>query len=217
MTRPESALPTDPSRRAPAPYQPVWSLSDEALLAGYGAGDPGASAAFVRRFQSRVFGLAMTLVGDPSTAEEVAQEAFVRAFRHASAFDPRRARVSTWLLAITRNLAIDALRVRRSEPMDPDAILRLPLVGDEASPEESALLSADTRRLADALRRLPPEQKRAVVLAALYGRTAREISEMDGVPLGTVKTRVRTAMMTLRKVLVDEHPGPRHGGSGDDV
>src|SRR4051812_46023868 len=88
----------------------VWRASDEALLAALAAGDEEAAVAFVRRYQRRVYGLAVTLLGDRDLADDVAQEAMVRAWRHAAAFDVRRGSVSTWLLAITRNLAIDALR-----------------------------------------------------------------------------------------------------------
>ena len=97
-------------------------LSDEALLAGFATGDDSSSAAFVRRFQARVYGLALTIVRDPAVAEDVSQEAFGRAWRHAGAYDPRRGRVATWLLSITRNLAIDALRMRRAEPVDPERL-----------------------------------------------------------------------------------------------
>ena len=87
----------------------MWPLSDEALVAGFAAGDTDAATAFVRRYQARVFGLAVTMVGDPTVAEEIAQEAFTRAWRRADSYDARRGRVVTWLLAITRNLAIDHL------------------------------------------------------------------------------------------------------------
>ena len=70
----------------------MWSLSDEALVAGLAAGDQGAATAFVRRFQARVFGLAVTMVGDRAVAEEIAQEAFTRAWRHAGAYDARPGR-----------------------------------------------------------------------------------------------------------------------------
>ncbi|MQA75921.1 MAG: RNA polymerase sigma factor, partial [Solirubrobacterales bacterium] len=100
----------------------MWSLTDEALVAGLATGDSGAATAFVRRFQARVFGLAVTMVGDRAVAEEIAQEAFTRAWRHAAAYDARRGRVATWLLSITRNLAIDHLRAKRTEPLDPDSI-----------------------------------------------------------------------------------------------
>ena len=97
-------------------------LSDEALLAGLASGEADAAAAFVRRFQARVYGVVITIVRDPGTAEDVAQETFVRAWRHAGTYDPRRGRVATWLLTIARNAAIDAIRVRRVEPLDPDVV-----------------------------------------------------------------------------------------------
>src|SRR5947199_9763151 len=92
---------------------PSDALSDESLLAGLGSGDRRAASAFVGRFERRVYGLALTVVGDRVLAEDVAQEALTRAWRHAEAYDPRRGSVATWLLTITRNLAIDAIRLRR--------------------------------------------------------------------------------------------------------
>ena len=77
----------------------------------------------MRRFQSRVFGLALTVLGDRGEAEEAAQDAFLRAWRHADAYDPRRGSVATWLLVITRNVAIDHARVRRSDPVDPSVLI----------------------------------------------------------------------------------------------
>ena len=179
----------------------MWSpLSDEALLAGFGARDPDASAAFVRRFQSRVFGLALTVLGDRGEAEEAAQDAFLRAWRHADAYDPRRGSVATWLLVITRNVAIDHSRVRRSDPVDPSV-----LMGEAADPgtplEERGIAADEAQRLRAAIATLPAEQRRALLLAAFFGRTAREIGELDGTPIGTVKTRIRTAMLKLHGLL----------------
>lgn len=178
----------------------MWSLSDESLLAGFAAGDPESVAAFVRRFQRRVYGLALGLLHDPDAAEEVAQDAFVRAWRHAGGYDARRGEVATWLLAITRNLARDAARLRRPEPIDPDTILMLPLPEVDAGPEERAL-NISTGRVRDAIATLPDEQRRAVALAALAGRTAREIGEAEGIPVGTAKTRIRSGMLKLRSAL----------------
>ena len=178
----------------------VRSLSDESLLAGLGSGDPERSAAFVRRFQARVFGLAMTIVGDADVAEEVAQESLLRAWRHADTYDPSRGRVLTWLLTITRNVALDALRMRQQIPMDPATITGLVSDGDP-DPEERGLVAHESRRLRVMLAGLPEEQRRAVLLAAFYGRTAREIGDIEGIPLGTAKTRIRTAMLKLREAL----------------
>jgi RNA polymerase sigma factor (sigma-70 family) len=174
------------------------SLSDESLLAGLASGDPEVSAAFVRRFQGRVFGLAMTIVGEASMAEEVAQEAFIRAWRHAGAFDPTRGRVVTWILAIARNAALDALRQRRHVPIDP-ATIPVSVSGTWDDPEERGVLADDARRLRQAISLLPAEQRRAVLLAGFYGRTAREVGEIEGVPLGTAKTRIRTGLIKLRE------------------
>jgi RNA polymerase sigma-70 factor (ECF subfamily) len=176
------------------------SLSDESLLAGLASGDPEVSAAIVRRFQARVYGFALTIVGEDGMAEEVAQEAFIRAWRHAGAFDPTRGRVATWLLAIARNAALDALRQRRHVPIDPATLPGL-LVGASDDPEERGMIADDTRRLRAALVGLPDEQRRAVLLAGFYGRTAREIGEIEGVPLGTAKTRIRSGLLKLREML----------------
>ena len=179
----------------------MWAASDEALLAGMATGDPEAIAAFVRRFQRRVFGLAMAIVGDQGTAEDVAQETFARAWRHAQAFDARRGPVAAWLLAITRNLSIDAIRLRRAEPTDPEVIVSMQLPETASGPDERAIVGEDVARLRRAIMALPDDQRRALVLAAFYGRTAREISDTEQVPLGTAKTRIRAAMLKLRSAL----------------
>jgi RNA polymerase sigma-70 factor (ECF subfamily) len=175
----------------------VWNLSDESLLAGLGAGDADASAAFVRRFQHRVFGLALSILRDRGAAEEAAQETFVRAWRHAGAFDPRRGAVAGWLLTIARNVSINMLPSRRVDPIDPELLSRDTREKDEG-PEDRV---TDSTLLRQALSQIPEDQRRAVVLAAFYGFTAKEMSELDDVPLGTVKTRIRAAMMKLRAEL----------------
>jgi RNA polymerase sigma factor (sigma-70 family) len=182
----------------------MWTVSDDALVAGMATGDQDAASAFVRRFQRRVYGLARTIVMDERAAEDIAQEAFIRAWRHAGAYDPRRGSVIGWLLTITRNLAIDAVRVRRPLAFDPAALLGLDQISHERQPHELAELSDDTARLRLALARLPEEQSRAIVLSGLLGYTAREVGEMEDIPLGTAKTRIRTALIRLRAALVEE-------------
>jgi RNA polymerase sigma factor (sigma-70 family) len=178
-------------------------LSDEALLAGMAAGAVAAGTAFVRRHQSRVFGLAWVLVGDPGLAEDVVQETFLRAWLHGASFDARKGSVRSWLCTITRNMAIDTLRMRRAEPVDPDALLaQLALADGDLSDHITRL--EDAERVRAAVRELPAPQRRAVVLAAWFGRTAEEISRMERIPLGTAKTRIRTAMLRLRSTLAEE-------------
>jgi len=182
----------------------VWTVADDALVAGLASGDRDAASAFVRRFQRRVYGLARTIVADDRAAEDIAQEAFVRAWKHAGAYDPRRGSVVGWLLTITRNLAIDAVRVRRPVAFDPVALLGLETPSADRDLAELAELSDDTTRLRAALVKLPEEQRRAIAMAGLLGYTAREVGEIEGIPLGTAKTRIRTALIRLRAVLVEE-------------
>jgi RNA polymerase sigma factor (sigma-70 family) len=176
--------------------------SDEALLAGFATGDPRTAAAFVRRFQGRVYGLAMTIVRQPPLAEEVAQETFARVYRHAGNYDARKGRVSTWLLSIARNLAIDVTRMKRLDPVDPEVIAaELSIESQTPAVDEMAVQPDERAQLRAAIGDLPDDQRRALVLSAYMGRTAREISVLDDVPLGTVKTRIRTAMLKLRSEL----------------
>src|SRR5262249_34926027 len=162
---------------------------------GLGSGDPAAAAAFVRRFQGRVYGLALTMLRDRALADEVAQETFVRAWRHAETYDARRGRVPAWLLTIARNLAVDRARLRTAAPVEPDVIAaQLELDGEAATADV-----AERQRVREAVRALPDDQRRTLVLAMYAGKTAQEISELDDVPLGTVKTRIRTAMLKLRQ------------------
>lgn len=177
------------------------SLSDEALLQGMGLGERGAAAAFVKRFQSRVYGLALGIVVDPALAEDVAQEALTKAWRNAGAYDPRRGAVATWLLTITRNLAIDTLRLNRARPSDPDSMAALELPSQEPGPAEALVIADTARTVRRAVALLPAEQRTALVLSAFYGRTAQEIATAEGIPLGTAKTRIRAGMMKLRGLL----------------
>jgi RNA polymerase sigma-70 factor (ECF subfamily) len=184
--------------------RPSDSLSDEALLAGLGAGDRRAAAAFVGRFQRRVYGLALGVVGDPALAEDVAQEALTRAWRHAQAYDARRGSVVTWLLTITRNLAIDAVRLRRPEPTDPDTLSTLVAPSPQRDPAEEAVAADESRGVRAALALLPIDQRRALVLSVFGGQTAREIAERERIPLGTAKTRIRTGLLRLRATMAHE-------------
>lgn len=179
----------------------MWSLSDESLLAGLVGGAPEHAAAFVRRFRSRVFGLALAILGDREAAEEAAQETFIRAWRYGGGFDPRRGRVSSWLLTIARHVATDAWRMGRGVPMDPDLFMAVEPAEPDLEPEERVIALQEGQRLREALAALPAGQRRALLMAAFLGRTAREIGEAEGIPLGTAKTRIRTAMLRLRSVL----------------
>jgi RNA polymerase sigma factor (sigma-70 family) len=178
-------------------------LADDALVAGLAIEDSDAATAFVRRFQAKVFGMALSVTHDAALAEDIAQEAFLRAWRSAATFDGARGTVSAWLLTITRNAAIDAVRARRSTPADADAIDRLlqATVGAHSSADvtgDAATTSVEAARALGRLRRLPPEQARAVAMAVFAGCTANEVSRHDGIPVGTAKTRIRAGLQRLR-------------------
>jgi RNA polymerase sigma factor (sigma-70 family) len=182
----------------------VWTAPDDALVAGMAAGDGEAARAFVRRFQQRVFGMAVAILGDRAAAEDVAQDAFLRVWRHAATYDPRRASVTTWLLTITRNAAIDAARLRRATPLSPESLAALALVSTERPPEQGAVDVTEVERVRQVLASLPADQRDALVLAVVLGRTAAAVGEHQGVPLGTAKTRIRTALLKTRDLLVDD-------------
>jgi RNA polymerase sigma factor (sigma-70 family) len=176
---------------------PAERLPDEVLLAGLGAGDSRLAIAFIRRFQRIAFGVALTVTGDPDTAEDVAQQAFEQAWRHAQVYDSRRASVRTWLTTITRNLAIDVVRVRTSVPVNP-ADLPVLLTAMTETPERIAVAHDSAARLRSALANLPAPQARAVAMAGIYGMTARQIAAAERIPVGTAKTRIRDGMQKLR-------------------
>ncbi|MGH9360547.1 MAG: RNA polymerase sigma factor [Thermoanaerobaculia bacterium] len=152
--------------------------------------------AFARRGQAE----AARVLADPADAEEVAQEILCKVWRHACHYDPRRARVATWLRVMTRRCAIDRLRQRRRWlrflAEQPRA---LPATPPEVLDRE--LLHSRILRTRRAFRELPPEQRRVVALALLRDMTQRAIAEATGTPLGTVKTRALAAKRRLRRAL----------------
>ena len=171
-------------------------LADDALVAGLAVEDGDAATAFVRRFQAKVYGLALAVTHDRALADDVAQEAFVRAWRAAPTYDGRRGTVAAWLLTITRNAAIDAVRARRSEPADDEELDRLLQATMAGGSSDVTARDGDGQRRGrasprSAPQRCRPSRRRAVILAVFGGCTAEEISRRDGIPLGTAKTRIR--------------------------
>lgn len=169
---------------------------DEMMLAGLGAGDSEAARAFVGRFQRTVFGVALAVLEDQGLAEDVAQQAFEHAWRHAELYDPRRGSVRAWLCRITHNLAVDAARIRRPAPVhSQDLQLLLGPASDD--PEAHALATEAAGEMRRTLASLPDHQARALVMAAVHGLTAAQIADLEHVPLGTAKARIRAAMTKL--------------------
>ena len=207
--RPQSRAPSSHVLCSVELYSRADRADDATLLAGVAVGDEDATTAFVRRYQARVFGLALSITRDRGLAEDVSQEAFVRAWRAAGGYDGRRGSALTWLLTITRNLSIDAVSARRLLPVDADALERLvgeTLADDPRAPEHAATIEIESARARARLREIPPAQARAVVLAVILGCTSAEISARENIPLGTAKTRLRAGLRALRSGLIEEAP-----------
>jgi RNA polymerase sigma-70 factor (ECF subfamily) len=176
-------------------------LDDSALLAAMALGDHKAAAVFVRRHQRAVYGLAVTMCRDTRLAEDLAQQTFERVWRHAGSYDARRGTAKVWMLTITRRLCIDVIKAKRATPIDPsDIALMLP--PSNGSVEDTALARVEVVGLRPALASLPDEQRRVLLLASIGGHTMVEIADIEQVPVGTAKTRLRTALLRLRSELV---------------
>jgi len=173
-------------------------LDDGALLSAMALGDHAAGEVFVRRHQRTVYGLAFTLCRDGRLAEDLSQQTFERVWKHAESYDARRGSVKVWMLTITRRLCIDVFRANRTRPTDPFELVTL-LPNDGQSVEDVGIARSEVGRLRAVLAALPPDQCRALMLASLAGHTTAEIAEMEGIPLGTAKTRLRTALLRVRR------------------
>jgi RNA polymerase sigma factor (sigma-70 family) len=197
---------------SPASMRDLVGTPDDLLLAGLCAGDPLLTVAFVGRFQRIVFGVALGVVGDSGLAEDVAQQAFERAWSRGSTYDARRGSVRSWLIRITHNLAVDAARVRRPFPIETEA-LDLLIAAILNGPEHQAVAREASAELRQALAALPAEQARAVVLSAVHGLTAREVAAFEAIPLGTAKSRIRAALAKLHETVA--HPTTRVADRAD--
>jgi RNA polymerase sigma-70 factor (ECF subfamily) len=187
---------------------PDREVSDEVLLAGLGSRNPRLALGFVRRFQASVYGLAYAIARDVALAQDIAQQTFEHAWLRADTYDPRRGSVRAWLLRITHNLAVDAVRVHRPTPVDPGE-LHVLLGQMIRTPEQEVLNAEACASVRAALATLPVEQGRAVIMAVGYGMTVAEIADYEAVPLGTAKYRIRAGLLKLHAAL----PQP---GEGDD-
>jgi RNA polymerase sigma-70 factor (ECF subfamily) len=174
---------------------------DEAgLVERVAAGDTDALRELYGRFGSILFGMALRVVGDRQAAEECTQDTFVAVWRGARTYDPARASVSTWLVSIARNRAVDLVRRRAARPADPYAEVER---ADESPDTAETIAAAETSsRVAAALAELPDAQREVIVLAYFHGLSHSEIAERLGLPLGTVKGRARLALDRLRGLAV---------------
>jgi len=161
-------------------------------------GDERAFSELYDRYSRPVYATGVRLLGDTSLAEELVQDAFTNVWRGASSFDPERASFATWLHRITRNRAVDLDRRRRSRPQYAGENTLQNLSG---SPEPEA--SVDGWDVAEALSRIPCEQREVLTLAYFEGLSQREIAQRTGVPLGTIKSRTTAALKRLHRALAN--------------
>jgi RNA polymerase sigma-70 factor (ECF subfamily) len=181
---------------------------DATLLARVGDGDEGAIEALYNRYGGACFGLARRILDDAQLAEDVVQQVFLALWK-GTGYDASRGAVSTWLMSMTHHKAIDVLRresTRRKRLAGEQELLELQATGPGPDDEVWARLRAERTR--DGLRQLPPEQREVLLLAYYGGYTQREIADMTGLPLGTVKSRTLTAMRRLREELSGEGVRP---------
>src|SRR5215469_1219401 len=167
---------------------------DAGLLVLVRRGDEHAMAMLFDRYSKVVYSVALRALRDPSSAEDILQEVFMQLWRNPDSFSTTRGNLGGWLAVVTRNRSIDALRRRRPVDAVEDMILAAPYdVADEA--ERNTMME----KARSVIYRLPVEQRKTLEMAFFDGLTHSEIAEMTGDPLGTVKTRIRSALMTLRK------------------
>jgi RNA polymerase sigma-70 factor, ECF subfamily len=193
-----------------APRSPALVVEDDdrRIVARIADGELNALEALYDRYRTVAYSIALRVTGDASLAEDVLQEAFLGAWRHAGRYAEGRGTVKTWLLAIVHHRAVDAVRRRRPTTALPETAdvappaLTLPDVWGEVSAD----LDADTVR--GALDVLPEVQREAIELAYFGGLTQQEIASRTGAPLGTVKGRMRLGLLAMRRHLVERGVSP---------
>ena len=184
--------------------QNLSDTPDQTLVTRVARGDSAALEALYDRYASRVLGMALKVIGDQALAEDILQETFWRVWQNAAAYQSHLGPFTGWLFRIVRNLSIDAYRRRNVRPQ---AILSAngsdPILDETPDPDmdvaEQAQAILANRQIRTALASLPDVQRQVIELAYYQGLSQSEIAEVLGWPLGTVKTRLRTAMEHLRQ------------------
>jgi len=192
---------------SPPASQPV---NDEDLIHAIVEGKSSALGELYDRYGRLVYSLAYQVVGDSATAEEITQEVFLQVWNKAGTYQVLQGKVVTWLTSVARHKAIDSLRRKGARPeghqigFETEELDLVDPVGVEDQVEHSQQNLAIRRAIAH----LPPDQQRALSLAYFKGMTHQEVADLIGEPLGTVKTRIRLAMLKLRQLLESEKSPP---------
>jgi RNA polymerase sigma-70 factor (ECF subfamily) len=176
--------------------------SDEILVARLRERDTDAFATLYDRHSRLAFGLAYRIVGEPSAAEDVVQEAFLSLWRQAESFKPERSAARTWLLSIVHHRAIDRIRRVSAREVSDAAFEGMPERADESTNvEHEVSVSMDAAQVREALDTLPREQQQAIELAYFSGLSHSEIARKLDVPVGTIKGRLRIGLQKMRTFL----------------
>lgn len=184
-------------------------LEDNALLRLMARRQEQALSELYDRYSRLVYSVALNVLVDETLAEEVTQDVFLRVWEKAETFDSNLGKVSTWLASVARNRAIDILRSRRKRPEGNLAGFSIEDALDLPAPanvEAEVELARRQQRLRRAMAQLPEAQRQALAYAYLLGYSHSQIAAELNEPLGTVKTRIRMAMQSLRALLADEAP-----------
>jgi RNA polymerase sigma-70 factor (ECF subfamily) len=180
-------------------------LADEELMPLVGRKDPEAFEVLYDRHGGAAYSLAYRIVGDRAAAEEVTQEAFISVWRSGARFDAARGSVRSWLLSVVRNRAIDFLRSKAGKApkldFDDEAVLEQRPAAEMT--EEEALRRETASELRGALGKLPSEQSKVIELAYFGGFSHSEIAAILGLPIGTVKGRMRLGLEKIRGELAE--------------
>jgi RNA polymerase sigma factor (sigma-70 family) len=189
--------------------------ADRAVLALVTAGQLDALQDLYDRYKTLSYSIALRITADPSLAEDVVQDAFLGVWRNAGRYVEGRGSVKTWLLSIVHHRAVDAVRRRRptTELPEREAVPPPALTLPDVWADVSAGLDRD--EIAAAMATLSDVQREAIELAYWGGLTQQEISERTGTPLGTVKSRVRLGLLSLRRALVGDDGAEPDGAAGD--
>jgi RNA polymerase sigma-70 factor (ECF subfamily) len=171
-------------------------MDDAALLDAVAEGSQDAMAAVFDRYSRIVYCIALRVLREPSLAEDVMQEVLLQVWKRPQSFVSQRGNLAAWLSVVTRNRAIDVLRKRF--PLDPIGDLPLPDPRDMVLEREQGWLLDKVKAVLDSL---PPEQQGALELAYFQGLSHTEIAEKTGSPLGTIKTRIRAGLASIRKAM----------------
>lgn len=185
---------------------------DRALLRAVAAGDKEALQQLYTRHSAVLFALSLRVLSDRTEAEDVLQEAFVQIWKTAGSFDEGRGKPLGWLIMLTRSRAIDRLRSRKTRARVTDSVARdASQIAESTTPADEALASESQRKVREALKSLPSDQRVPIELAYFGGLTQFEIAQQLSQPLGTVKTRMRNGMMRLREQLGSTDGKGAHG------